>query len=72
MARKRRRRLGHITAEENQKVREALDEATRECYERYSSARDQRSNACVVGVVKVEDSLEKRGFKVTSWPPRRP
>jgi hypothetical protein len=64
MARKKKRRLGHITAEDRFKVSTALSNAGQKCMvEFHGNADDRRYEDCLKGVRFSSAELEKKGFE---------
>lgn len=64
MARKNRKRLGHVTEKENAMVVEAIGRSTVRCLSNYHTARNGRKefNACIHGVKIFRDALLDLGF----------
>jgi hypothetical protein len=61
MARKKRRRLGHITPAEKGKVSESMMAAKHHCTQKFKGNQKEMA-ACVEGVRTVEQYLKGEGF----------
>jgi hypothetical protein len=64
---KRKRRLGHITSDEKQKVRTSVDDAHDRCLRDYGPTGDgpTQRRSCIMGVSFVETNLARKGFSLS-------